>query len=84
MNCGYGDCGSAEARHLAPVLHWIVAEDPEPAVLAAVVAGSAEDQSEVQLREAIVVGSDSAEPGERGAIGAGESGFHHADAVYGV
>lgn len=61
---GYGDCGSAEARHLAPVLHWIAAEDPEPAVLAAVVAGSAEDQSEVQPREAIVAGSDSAEPGE--------------------
>jgi len=62
-------CRAAEARHLAAVLVGVAAEEPEQAVHAAGLSGSTPEQPAVQLRAAVVVGSDTAER-RRGASGA--------------
>lgn len=81
-----------EARDIAAILDGFAAEEAEPAVHAAGFAGSAAEQPAVQLRAAVVAGSDTAwgrrerqrGRGERGARRAGELGRDDAAAVHGV
>lgn len=77
-------CGATEERDLAAVLDGIAAAEPDASDVEAVVVRSAAEQHEVQLREAVVDGSDTAESGPGRVVGAGEPRLDDAVVVYGV